>query len=97
MCRVEQTPVLFMLAAYLIINRIKNTKEINLRNPLIVISTTGLSLMTLCFCFQLSYPSIRLFHPESPLTNFNMQIIQENIALIFSGNPADNFPSENSA
>jgi len=97
MCRVEQTPVLFMLAAYLIINRIKNPKEINLKNPLILISAAGLSLMTLCFCFQLSYPSIRLFHRKSPLTNFNMQIIQENIALIFSGNPAGNFPSENSA
>ena len=97
MCRVEQTPVIFLMSISLLWEKINSLRKINIKNPLIIISAAGLFLITLCFCFQLTYPSLGLFHLESPVTNFNMQIIQENLSLCFSENPAAAFPSQTTA
>ena len=93
MSRIEHIPALVLISAALAYSAIRKKDPI-LKNPnSLLVSFVGIAGIAVCMFFQLSFTPQKLLHGISPVANFAMQMLAENMYILLSSNPAGAFPA----
>lgn len=95
MARIETVPALFIMGIGLLYEKVKVKVPILNSFSSKFLSILGTICLMPCLYFQLfrlSENSIKLARINNPFIVFNMQMIEENLAILFSTVPAEAFP-----
>ncbi len=90
--RCEHVLALFALSVLLFFKCLKRKDPVLKDYKCIAVLSCGILLAILFFLHELSYPVLNLFMYDNIFASFNMQIVEDNLALLFYSNPVAHFP-----